>query len=150
MPIEFSTEYLVLGSAAIAIISVSYSLYAANATRKHVAALSEHIDQLGKELNAVNHSTLGMGRRLQSLVDKNEHIEKDLEEIQKNDPVKVSYSEAARLVKMGASIEELMSACGISRPEAELVSALTNQKSGQYSNSDSEKKDIPVLKTKAS
>lgn len=149
MPIWLSAEYLVLGSAAIAIIAVSYSLYSANATRKYVAALSEHIDQLGKELNAVNHSTLGMGRRLQSLVDKNEHIEKELEEIQKNDPVKVSYSEAARLVRMGASVEELMSACSISRPEAELVSALTNQKAGQYSSSDAEKKEIPLLKTKA-
>lgn len=147
MLVWFSIEYLALGSAAIAIIAVSYSLYSAHATRKHVATLSKHIDQLGKELNAVNHSTLGMGRRLQSLVDKNEHLEKELEEIQKNDPVKVSYSEAARLVKMGASVEELMSACSISRPEAELVSALTNQKSGQKF--DNKKQDIPLLNTKA-
>lgn len=147
MSVWFSVEYLVLGSAAISTIAVAYSLYSARVSKKHVETLSEHIDQLGKELNAVNHSTLGMGRRLQSLVDKNECIEKELEEIRKNDPVKVSYSEAARLVKMGASIEELMSACSISRPEAELVSALTNQKTGQENAS--KKSDIPLLDTKA-
>ncbi|KZY74931.1 hypothetical protein A3742_01155 [Oleiphilus sp. HI0071] len=147
MSVLISFEYLALGSSAIAIISVAYGLYSASVTRKQVATLSDHINELGKELNAVNHSTLGMGRRLQSLVDKNEHLEKKLEEIQKNDPVKVSYSEAARLVKMGASIEELMSACSISRPEAELVSALTNQTTVQKT--DSKKQDIPLLKTKA-
>lgn len=143
MSVLYYAEYLALGAVAIAIIAVAYSMYSAVAVRKHLAILNTHIDQLGKELNAVNHSTLGMGRRLQSLVDSNTHLEKELEEIQKNDPVKVSYSEAARLVKMGASVEELMRACSISRPEAELVSALTNQKT------DAVNQEIPLLKSKA-
>ncbi len=143
MAVWISFEYLAIAAAVIALISVSYSIYSANASRKHVASLIEHVDQLGRELNALNHSTLGMGRRLQALVEKNEVLSKELEEIQKNDPVKVSYSEAARLVKMGASVKELMSACGISRPEAELVTALTKQ------NSKAESDTIPVLDTKA-
>ena len=51
-----------------------------------------------------------------------------IEEMQKNDPAKVSYSEASRLIELGAGIEDLMNACGISRPEAELVRALTENK----------------------
>lgn len=142
MSVLFSAEHLALGSAAIALIAVAYSMYATHRSRKHVATLSAHIDDLGKELNAVSHTALGMGRRLQALGEKNELFAKEIEEIQKNDPVKVSYSEAARLVKMGASVDELMSACGISRPEAELVSALTNQTAHQ------ETSDIPLLKAK--
>jgi len=143
MAVWISFEYLAIASIAIALIAVSYSIYTAHSSRKHLLSLTDHVNQLGKELNALNHSTLGMGRRLQALVEKNEVLTKELEEIQKNDPVKVSYSEAARLVTMGASVKELMSACGISRPEAELVSALTKQKSHESSDA------IPVLDTKA-
>ena len=103
--------------------------------------LVKKIDALSKELNALNHSTLGMGRRIQGVVDKHDSLEISVEEIHRNDPVKVSYSEAGRLVRMGASVEELMSACSISRPEAELVSALTKQAQ--------EKEDVPVLNTKS-
>ena len=142
MSVWFSAEYLALGSVAIALIAVAYSMYTTHASRKHVATLVSHIDDLGKELNAISHSALGMGRRLQALGDKNDRLENEIEEIQKNDPVKVSYSEAARLVKMGASVEELMSACGISRPEAELVSALTNQRVN------AEKEEVPVLRAR--
>ena len=55
-------------------------------------------------------------------------LEAKIEEMQKNDPNKVSYDEAAKLVELGAGIEDLMNSCGISRPEAELVSALTESK----------------------
>nr|WP_018402933.1 DUF2802 domain-containing protein [Marinobacter gelidimuriae] len=47
-----------------------------------------------------------------------------IEEMRQNDPLRVSYDEAARLVDLGAYIDDLMNTCGISRPEAELVSAL--------------------------
>ena len=47
-----------------------------------------------------------------------------LDEMRQNDPLRISYDEASRLVDLGADIDDLMNTCGISRPEAELVSAL--------------------------
>ena len=47
-----------------------------------------------------------------------------MDEMRQNDPLRISYDEAARLVDLGADIDDLMNTCGISRPEAELVSAL--------------------------
>ena len=41
--------------------------------------------------------------------------------MRQNDPLRISYDEASRLVELGADIDDLMNTCGISRPEAELV-----------------------------
>ncbi|RMF13042.1 MAG: DUF2802 domain-containing protein, partial [Gammaproteobacteria bacterium] len=40
------------------------------------------------------------------------------------DAQRVSYNEAVRLLQMGASLDELVDACGLSRAEAELIAAL--------------------------
>lgn len=47
-----------------------------------------------------------------------------LQQLEQRDPSSLSYSQAARLVGLGASIEDLTQSCGLSRAEAELVSKL--------------------------
>lgn len=98
---------------------------------------SELVDSLSKEIQGVSHGAMGVGRRVLALEKEIEDLHIRLEEAHKNDPSKVSYSEAARLVEMGASVDDLMNSCGISRPEAELVSALTVSQSSP--------KPIPTL-----
>ena len=95
------------------------------------------VDSISKEVQGLSHGTMGVGRKVLTMEKTLEDIETVVEEIQKNDPNKVSYSEAARLVELGAGVEDLMNSCGISRPEAELVSALTTNKTS----------DIPTLTT---
>lgn len=97
-------------------------------TEKNSAAI---IDSLSKEVQGISHGSMGVGRKVLALEKQIELLNARIEELQKNDPAKVSYSEAARLVEMGAKVEDLMNSCGISRPEAELVSALTDKKTGQ-------------------
>lgn len=88
----------------------------------------ELIDSLSKEVQGVSHGAMGVGRKVLALEKELESLHIKIDEMQKNDPTKVSYSEAARLVEMGANVEDVMNSCGISRPEAELVSALTASK----------------------
>ncbi|WP_156506198.1 DUF2802 domain-containing protein, partial [Oleiphilus sp. HI0117] len=76
----------------------------------------------------ISHGSMGVGRKVIALEKRVEELEAIIDEMQKNDPTKVSYSEASRLVELGAGIDDLMNSCGISRPEAELVSALTESK----------------------
>lgn len=140
MPVWLVLDPIVIVSCVTAISALLLGGLAQRSASKKVKVLEKQLDALGSELNALSHSTIGMGRRLQTVAEKHDHLEITVEEIERNDPVKVSYSEAGRLVKMGASVEELMSACGISRPEAELVSALTKQ--------DIAKNDIPTLDAK--
>lgn len=131
MPTWLVLEPIVIVSSVTAISALLIGAVAQRNASKKVVLLEKQLSELGNELNALSHSTIGMGRKLQTVAEKHDHLEITVEEIERNDPVKVSYSEAGRLVKMGASVEELMSACGISRPEAELVSALTKQNIAQ-------------------
>lgn len=90
--------------------------------------LKERCDDLGREVHALSGGGLGMGRRLMEAERRLQQMQVTLEEMRQNDPLRVSYDEASRLVELGADVEDLMNSCGISRPEAELVSALRRRK----------------------
>lgn len=109
------------------------------------------VQGLEREVIALNHASVGVGRKAMELEKKLAQVSARLDEMRNNDPANVSYSEAARLVELGASVEDLMNACGISRPEAELVSALTHSK-GEAANAPQPAEDdaaIPTLRIEA-
>jgi hypothetical protein len=88
------------------------------------ANLKERCDTLGRELHATTSGSMGVGQRLVACERQLFELRNALDEMRQNDPLRISYDEAARLVDLGADIDDLMNTCGISRPEAELVSAL--------------------------
>lgn len=92
--------------------------------RRLQAALKSRCDILGRELHATASTGMGVGQRLVACERQLHELRTTIEEMRQNDPLRVSYDEAARLVDLGADIDDLMNTCGISRPEAELVSAL--------------------------
>jgi hypothetical protein len=47
-----------------------------------------------------------------------------LTQIEQRDPSSLSFTQAARLAGMGASVDDLTQSCGLSKAEAELVSKL--------------------------
>ena len=99
------------------------------------------VNDLSKEVQGACSGSIGVGRKAMQLEKQVLLLKERIEEMANNDPAKVSYSEASRLVELGAGIEDLMNTCGISRPEAELVSALTASKKSNES--------IPVLTAEA-
>ncbi|EON94017.1 hypothetical protein MARLIPOL_00658 [Marinobacter lipolyticus SM19] len=88
------------------------------------ARLKERCDILGRELHATASGSMGVGQRLVTCERQLHELRGTLDEMRQNDPLRISYDEASRLVDLGADIDDLMNTCGISRPEAELVSAL--------------------------
>lgn len=92
------------------------------------ATLKSRCDTLGKELHATTSGSLGVGQRLVACERQLHELSRTLEEMRQNDPLRISYDEASRLVDLGADIDDLMNTCGISRPEAELVSALKKRR----------------------
>ncbi|HEA53992.1 hypothetical protein LCGC14_1955170 [marine sediment metagenome] len=92
--------------------------------RQLKATLKERCDILGRELHATASGSMGVGQRLVVCERQLHELRSSLDEMRQNDPLRVSYDEASRLVDLGADIDDLMNTCGISRPEAELVSAL--------------------------
>ncbi|MBZ0333934.1 DUF2802 domain-containing protein [Marinobacter sp. AL4B] len=88
------------------------------------ASLKSKCDTLGRELHATTSGSMGVGQRLVACERQLFELRNAMDEMRQNDPLRISYDEAARLVDLGADIDDLMNTCGISRPEAELVSAL--------------------------
>lgn len=135
--LEFFSPSLLAAAAVVASLLCCGALWLSERrARATIKELESHINDISSELQGLTHASMGVGRKVQILEKDHERLNGKVTEIQKNDPATVSYSEAARLVGMGANVEELMNACGISRPEAELVLALTKK----------QEQDVPVLR----
>ena len=123
-----SLELVPLISAFLVSLLAVYALVIKRSITSSERSLSDLVDNMAEEVQGMSKSAIGVGRKVLELEKHISVLEAKIEEMQKNDPAKVSYSEAARLVELGAGIEDLMNTCGISRPEAELVRALTENK----------------------
>lgn len=123
-----SLELVPLISAVLVSLLAVYALVIKRSITLSERSTSDLVDNLSEEVHAMSKSAIGVGRKVLELEHHVALLESKIEEMQKNDPAKVSYSEASRLVELGAGIEDLMNTCGISRPEAELVQALTQNK----------------------
>lgn len=109
---------LVAGGALIAV----YVLFrrVQHQERRHQAL----INVLRNEIHAMTNSSIGMGRRLIEVEQKlNLTADKQLE-LENRDPGVLAYNQAARLMEMGANVDDLVQNCGIGRPEAELMALL--------------------------
>ncbi|MGH1462442.1 MAG: DUF2802 domain-containing protein [Neptuniibacter sp.] len=82
------------------------------------------VNVLRSEIQAMTNSSIGMGRRLIEVEQKlNLTADKQLE-LENRDPGVLAYNQAARLMEMGADVDDLVENCGIGRPEAELMALL--------------------------
>lgn len=88
---------------------------------------------LRKEVQAMTSTTIGMGKRMVDVEAKlNDSIEKQIA-LAERDPDDVAYKQAARLVEMGADVDDLVHSCGIGRPEAELMTLMHRELSPKQS-----------------
>ena len=87
------------------------------------------INVLRNEIQAMTNSSIGMGRRLIEVEQKLNLTADKQVELENRDPGVLAYNQAARLMEMGADVDDLVKNCGIGRPEAELM-ALLHQELG--------------------
>lgn len=108
----------VVAVALVAIVSLYRGLQ--QQERQHQAL----INVLRNEISAMTNSSIGMGRRLIEVEQKlNLTADKQLE-LENRDPGVLAYNQAAKLMEMGANVDDLVQNCGIGRPEAELMALL--------------------------
>ncbi|MCJ8167922.1 DUF2802 domain-containing protein [Atopomonas sediminilitoris] len=86
------------------------------------------LKELQRRLDAYLTGSVRMGEELQELRRKLGAVPERLQQLEQRDPMSLSFTHAARLAGMGASVDDLTQSCGLSRAEAELVSKL--QKAG--------------------
>lgn len=142
-----STLFAILPVFLLAMI-IATAVYVASLKRnvdKSKSSLNRRQDNLEREIQGVSNGSIGVGKKLIALEKEVNYLRSVVEEMNGADPAKVSYSEATKLVELGASVEEVMDACGISRPEAELVRALSAKQVSEQKLADDIHEDIPIL-----
>jgi len=117
-----------IAAISIGVIGLGYAMYVSQQLREFKRAQMKRLHDLDAQLQAVGQGSIGMGKRVLLLEDSIKQVGVRLQEQERNSPDRIPYNEASRLMEMGASIDDIVSACGISRAEAELVSVLRKQK----------------------
>ncbi|MCP1420374.1 cell division protein FtsB [Pseudomonas laurylsulfativorans] len=100
--------------------------------QKQIAALQaqgdalrdQRIKDLGKRVDNYQNGNVRMGEDLHELRAIVAPLPDKLAQLEQRDPTSLSFAQAARLVGMGASVDELTQSCGLTQAEAELMSKL--------------------------
>ena len=112
---------VVAGAALLATLLCVFLLVRVRRQERRHQAL---INVLRNEIRAMTNGSIGMGNRLLAIEHKlNITVEKQ-QELENRDPGVLAYNQAARLMEMGADVDDLVRSCGIGRPEAELMALL--------------------------
>ena len=80
--------------------------------------------ELARRVDNFQNGTIRMGQDLHELRAIVAPLPDKLTALEQRDPSSLSFAQAARLVGMGASVDELTQACGLTQAEAELMSKL--------------------------
>ncbi|MCG6542219.1 DUF2802 domain-containing protein [Pseudomonas sp. KSR10] len=88
------------------------------------AARDKRIKALGARLENYLESSVRMGNDLQELSRIVTPLPEKLSQLEQRDLNNFTFSQAAKLVGMGASIDDLTQSCGLSQSEAELMRKL--------------------------
>jgi CHASE3 domain sensor protein len=88
------------------------------------ALRDQRIKDLAKRLDDYQNGTVRMGEAIHELRAVVAPLPEKLQQLEQRDPNSVTFTQAAKLVGMGASVEELTQSCGLTQAEAELMSKL--------------------------
>lgn len=88
------------------------------------ALRAQRIKDLGKRVDDYQNGNVRMGEDLHELRAIVSPLPDKLARLEQRDPSSLSFAQAARLVGMGASVNELTQSCGLTQAEAELMSKL--------------------------
>ena len=88
------------------------------------ALRDQRIKDLGKRVDDYQNGNVRMGEDLHELRAIVAPLPDKLVQLEQRDPTSLSFAQAARLVGMGASVDELTQSCGLTQAEAELMRKL--------------------------
>lgn len=94
-----------------------------------VATLQGQLESLRKQMMELHSGAIGMGQRLQSVERAMQQVNERQQELTMQDPERRLYSRAAKMVELGADLDEVMSECELPKAEAELLISLRKGRS---------------------
>ena len=114
----------VMGLAGLVVLLLGWLIHLSLRLRGQRRQTQALINVIRAEIKAMTTGSIGMGKRLKSIEHRlNLTVEKQ-QELENRDPTQLAYNQAARLMEMGADVDDLVKNCGIGRPEAELMALL--------------------------
>ena len=84
----------------------------------------QRIRELARRLETYQTGTVKMGEELHELRSIVALLPDKITSLEQRDPATLSFAQAARLVGMGASVDELTQSCGLTQAEAQLMTKL--------------------------
>ena len=122
-----------LGLSLIALVFASYIWFKGKRSKQEseasVATLQGQLESLRKQMMELHTGAIGMGQRLQSAEGAMQKIQDSQQELTLQDPERRLYSRAAKMVELGADLDEVMSECELPQAEAELLISLRKGRS---------------------
>jgi len=107
-----------------AIVSALICIYVLVRVKRQERQQQALINVLRNEIRAMTNGSIGMGKRLLAIERTLDITVEKQQELENRDPGVLAYNQAAKLMEMGASVDDLVRNCGIGRPEAELMALL--------------------------
>ncbi|RMQ44912.1 hypothetical protein ALQ04_01482 [Pseudomonas cichorii] len=96
-----------------------------------IALRDQRLRELAKRVDTFQNGTVRMGEDLHELRAMVAPLPDKLTALEQRDPSTLSFAQAARLVGMGASVDELTQSCGLTQAEAQLMSKLHRNSADQ-------------------
>nr|WP_236663217.1 DUF2802 domain-containing protein [Aeromonas jandaei] len=120
----------------VSLIALAFAFYVWSRSKRskqeseaHVATLQGQLESLRKQMMELHTGAIGMGQRLQAVEGAMQQINDRQQELTMQDPERRLYSRAAKMVELGADLDEVMSECELPKAEAELLISLRKGRS---------------------
>lgn len=126
-------EFAALGLSLLALVLALYGILGHRRRQREsevrVEALQGQLESLRKQMMELHTGAIGMGQRLQAAEGAMQKIHDSQQELTLQDPERRLYSRAAKMVELGADLDEVMSECELPQAEAELLISLRKGRS---------------------
>lgn len=126
-------EFAALGLSLLALVLALYGSLGHRRRQREsearVEALQGQLESLRKQMMELHTGAIGMGQRLQAAEGAMQKIHDSQQELTLQDPERRLYSRAAKMVELGADLDEVMSECELPQAEAELLISLRKGRS---------------------
>ncbi|MFM8454870.1 MAG: DUF2802 domain-containing protein [Gammaproteobacteria bacterium] len=113
----------IIGLSSLIISLVIWGLYLSftKKTQTEVLNLNKQLDLIEQRIQGFAQGVIAACEKIQELEQRLKNFDARQEKFELRDPDSAAYTHAAKLVGMGAKIDDLINNCGISRAEAELI-----------------------------
>ena len=127
--IEFAALGLSLLALVLALCGILGHRRRQRESEARMETLQGQLESLRKQMMELHTGAIGMGQRLQSAEGAMQKIQDSQQELTLQDPERRLYSRAAKMVELGADLDEVMNECELPKAEAELLISLRKGRS---------------------